>query len=75
MKKVIIITFLALSLCSFRCSPVVATNQQSLKDSVDLASSNWILRSIVENQKLRLIVDSLKIVAYQDSLDHCRGLK
>ena len=65
MKKIFIISFLALSLLSFKCSPVIATNQQELKDSVDMASSDWILR----HQK-----DSLKtvIAAYQDSLWKCR---
>ena len=63
MKKFYIL-FLALSLFSCKCSPVVGTTQQRIKDSIDVVSSNWILRA----QK-----DSLKLViAHKDSmLEEC----
>ena len=64
MKKTFCVLFLAISLFSCRCSPVLGTTQQRIKDSVDVVSSNWILRA----QK-----DSLKLViAHKDSiLDEC----
>ena len=63
MKKLCVL-LLALSLFSCRCSPVLGTSQQRIKDSVDVVSSNWVLRA----QK-----DSLKLViAHKDSmLEEC----
>jgi hypothetical protein len=59
-----------LLICS--CCTIKESDEQSQKKISDLSASNWMLRSEVENKKLALIVDSLNIAAYKDSLWRCR---
>lgn len=73
MKKVIFI--LTLSLISCRCSPVKETVIDQDKRISDLSASNWNLRSLNANKDMKLMLDSLTIKAYKDTLQKCRDKK